>query len=292
MDDPKEDFHAPSQHATGPASGTGVENTGLFYEPKEEHTLGFTPERKYLHVGDMFIKRTLRDWELPESAIDGEISMPRQARDRILNEAATMLFIKEFSNIPVPRPIAVFDDDGAVCLFMEFIEGVGMDELTEEQREVVRQELDIHLNTLRNLRSRKIGGPRGIVIPPYRVRRRSSCDDWKLEPSESEDLIFCHNDLVQSNIIVDPESMKIRAIVDWECAGFYPAFFERRFFERRGPAFALDGEDDDTEKLIDFLDSRQMTKSLDGSEEAEEAEEAEDLEDSEDSDEWEKADEE
>lgn len=67
--------------------------------------------------------------------------------------------------------------------------------------------------------------------------------------------MFCHNDLSQQNVIVNPESLKILAIIDWEYAGFYPEYFDRPFYKRLGPSMALDGEEDDTEKCLDFLRS-------------------------------------
>lgn len=74
-------------------------------------------------------------------------------------------------------------------------------------------------------------------------------EHWRLRSSESEEFVSIQN------TIVDPVSLKIRAIIDWEYAGFYPAFFEREFYNRLGPSVALDGEEDDTEKLQDFLAS-------------------------------------
>ena len=59
------------------------------------------------------------------------------------------------------------------------------------------------------------------------------------------------------NVIVDPVSLKICAIIDWEYAGFYPDFFERKFYERLGPSVAMEGEADDSEKLLAFLNDRE-----------------------------------
>lgn len=70
---------------------------------------------------------------------------------------------------------------------------------------------------------------------------------------EKNDLVFCHNDLQASNVIVDPETLKIRAIIDWEYAGFYLPEFESPFYRRPGPSVALDGEVDDIEALLKVL---------------------------------------
>src|SRR4051812_38759030 len=74
-------------------------------------------------------------------------------------------------------------------------------------------------------------------------------NEWNMKPRDSEDLVFCHNDLSTHNVIVDPETLKIKAIIDWEYAGFYPAEFEGMFFRRPGASVALKGEVND-EKLL------------------------------------------
>ncbi|KAJ5172216.1 hypothetical protein N7492_004809 [Penicillium capsulatum] len=78
-------------------------------------------------------------------------------------------------------------------------------------------------------------------------------DHWARQ--SGQDYVFCHNDLSPSNIIVNPETLKINAIVDWEYAGFYPAYFEASFWTRAGPSVALDGEEDDVARLVHFLDT-------------------------------------
>lgn len=62
-------------------------------------------------------------------------------------------------------------------------------------------------------------------------------------------------DLTMPNIIVDPVTFKIRAVLDWEYAGFYPEHFDRQFYKRSGASVALDGEEDDADELLNFLNS-------------------------------------
>jgi aminoglycoside phosphotransferase (APT) family kinase protein len=218
---------------------------------------GITPERKYFHAGNSFIKRSLRPSEW-QTTWAGTVHVPRMNNEKLLNEGAALDYIRRHTNIPVPTLHACFEDDKAVILVTEYIEGVGMNELDEKQKKIVTAELEGHLKTLRGLRSSRLGGPTGIVIPPYRVTDASEKDDWTLEPSTAEDYVFCHNDLSQHNVIVDPETSKIAAIVDWEYAGFWPEWFEMRLFERVGPSVALDGEEDDTARLMEFLESHSL----------------------------------
>jgi len=71
-----------------------------------------------------------------------------------------------------------------------------------------------------------------------------------MKPRESKDLVFCHNDLSTHNVIVDPETLCVKAIIDWEYAGFFPEEFEGMFFYRPGPSVALEGEVNDEKKLL------------------------------------------
>jgi aminoglycoside phosphotransferase (APT) family kinase protein len=73
--------------------------------------------------------------------------------------------------------------------------------------------------------------------------------------SEGEDFVLCHNDLGQHNVLVDPDALKITAILYWEYAGFYPLEFEARFWLRSGTSAALEwlNEVDDCDALLKKL---------------------------------------
>ncbi|EAQ87744.1 predicted protein [Chaetomium globosum CBS 148.51] len=132
-----------------------------------------------------------------------------------------------------------------------------MADLPEHQKDVVIVELKNHLARLKTLKSNRMGGPSGIVIPPYRVLCETERDDWsQLRPSDHAEYVFCHNDCSQHNIIVNPTTLKIAAIVDWEYAGFYPEYFEFPFYLRKGPSVALGEEEDDTYAMLHFLNSQ------------------------------------
>lgn len=189
--------------------------------------------------------------------VKGIVYVPRLGKEKLQNEAASLRFIRHATNIPVPT---VYEMDGSYILIMEYIEGVSMKELPEDQKKVVRAEIEQHLATLQELKSRRLGGPSGIVLPPWRAFDCTERDIWSLRSSESDEYVFCHNDLTHHNIIVDPISLKINAIIDWEFAGFYPHYFEGYFYKRVGtettPSVALEGEPDDVSNLLDFLNSQ------------------------------------
>lgn len=231
-------------------------------EQKEHGCIAITPERKYYHLGDTFVKRNLRPKEWQQNPHTGETHIPRLGRERLLNEAAAMQFIANNTTIPTAKLHACFEDDGAVYLVMEYVEGRGMHELEEEERQVVEKELENYLQKIHEFRSNVVGGLFGIVVPPYRVQQKTDVDDWNIEPSKTDEYVLCHNDLSQQNVIVYPNSLKIRAIIDWEYAGYWPERFERLFYRRLGPSIALEDEEDDVIDMLRFLEDNAVRDTL------------------------------
>ncbi|KAF5024782.1 hypothetical protein F66182_3160 [Fusarium sp. NRRL 66182] len=223
---------------------------------QEEGWIATTFERKYYQRGGTFIKRSLRPNEF-RVGYRG-LHVPRLGKERLKNEAESLQYIRTHTDIPVPKVSCHFEDDEAYYLITEFIDGVSMSELPEERKAVVRGELDNCVAKLKDLRSCRLGGPSGIVIPPHRVLQRTTTDVWDLRASTLEEYVFCHNDLSQQNVIVDPNTLKIRAIIDWEYAGFFPARFEYPFYNRLGPSEAINNEVDDSLDLLELFHPRVM----------------------------------
>ncbi|KAK0111002.1 hypothetical protein ONS95_001382 [Cadophora gregata] len=219
-----------------------------------------TWERKYYRLGNVCIKRSLRPREF-QTDINGQLYIPRVGNERLINEAAALRFVRELTDIPVPSLICDFRDDDSHYVIMEWVEGVSMKDVPREKMPQVHAELREHLRTLHALKSRKLGGPTGIVIPPYRVSKVTTNDIWTLKDSAVEEYEFCHNDLSQQNVIVDPETFKIRAIIDWEYAGFFPGNFEKHIFLRTGHSDIMEGEVDDRLDLLKFLESQRIPHS-------------------------------
>lgn len=189
----------------------------------------------------------------------GTKHVPRLNKERLQNEAACLRFIgRVCPEIPVPRLYGAFEVNGSFLLITEYVQGVGMMRLEEGEKRVVTGELLGFLATLHSIKSNITGSPEaeGPVIPPYRAMTADDKDTWPRRTSPSgEEYVFCHNDLSQANIIVDPETLKIKAMVDWEYAGFWPEWFEMRIWERVGPSVALEkyGERDDVPALLSFF---------------------------------------
>jgi hypothetical protein len=223
-------------------------------EQKEAGCLGITHERKYYHVNNSFVKRSLRPREW-KTGWTGQTHIPHLGRERLFNEAAALDFAVSNTTIPVPKLHACFEDDEVIYLITEYIEGRGMNELKGEEKLIVGEELEKYLQQLHGLKSKDIGGPSGIIIPPYRLQEKTQVDTWNVKTAVTEEYVFCHNDLSQHNVIVSHDSLRILAIIDWEYAGYWPEKFERRFYKRLGPSVALEGEEDDAEELLHFMEN-------------------------------------
>ncbi|GJN79658.1 protein kinase-like protein [Purpureocillium lilacinum] len=216
-------------------------------------------DKKYFHVGNWFMKRTLRphEWQSPPHGAAIIASPPTTYPQRWKTDAAILDFLRQNTDIPLPRAQCTFEDDGAFYFQSEYVEGVSMKELErQEDKEVVMRELEGHVVTLRRLRSDMPGVPgESLMCAPQRVTSRrwkaNSC--WRPRGDSKGEYVFCHNDLGQHNVIVDPDTLRINAIIDWEFGGFWPEWFERPFWKRTGPSAVLQGEEDDVQRCRDWL---------------------------------------
>lgn len=135
----------------------------------------------------------------------------------------------------MPRVLDAYErDGGSFVLEMKLVKGVEMRTLKREQREIVKPRIRQCVKQLRSLRSDTLGGPSGIIWPPYGAYNlfggpTSWTQDINLKPEQP--FVFCHRDLSQSNILIDPTTLELTAIVDWECGGYYPENHELPYFE-------------------------------------------------------------
>lgn len=185
-------------------------------------------ERKYRRDYDA---STFTKIEIP-SWLDSrqKLHRPWKSKERLENEYHTLEFIARNTTIPVPHPIGLEYIDGCLALTTEWIDGVPFPDLAKEVRSESYLEDYVQENILpqlRSIRAHKSGAVTGVVLPPIRVFDYSPNVEWHPRISdEAAAYQFCHNDLAQHNFLCDEVTGKVKAVIDWEFAGFYPAPFE------------------------------------------------------------------
>lgn len=197
-----------------------------------------TFERVYYSYPDRYLKRSLAPSEYRTSK-SGRVFVPFRNRERLENEVACLKYIRAETDIPVPDLLDAYEENGSFFVWTARAEGVPLQDLKREDQLKVLPEIDRHVATLQNLRSNKTGGPSGILCPPYIVT--NECDQnttWQQVSAEDFIYVFVHGDLSGSNIMVDPVTLKITAILDWEFAGYYPREHEIPYYQRPIPSGA------------------------------------------------------
>jgi hypothetical protein len=155
--------------------------------------ISVTAERAYYYSDRFFIKRSLRPSEF-KTGYKG-LYIPRLGKERLRNKVESLRFLRSISKIPVLVIYSAFEIDNAFFLVTEFVNSTAISELSEDKKRDISVELNQHLATLHELKSQKIGGPSGIVIPPYRVIRYINNNIWPAQSSVDPEYIFYYNDL-------------------------------------------------------------------------------------------------
>jgi hypothetical protein len=179
------------------------------------------------------VKTHPNESQLIQRWLDGATVYPYWAQERLRNEAAALAFIAEKTTIPVPKG-RLYMENGILHLETNRItKGIILMDVDKDAKKAAFAAVDKQIQEdilpqLRSLRRNFIGSPDPDlpVVPPsrvYRLDRRL----WQRITSNTDEFVFCHNDLGPQNIIVDPDdNFRIVTIIDWEFAGFYPSYFE------------------------------------------------------------------
>lgn len=184
----------------------------------------------------------------------------------MLTEARTLDFIATHTTIPVPRVHHVFKCGRTMFLTMDYIPGVELDvawkEMSEQQQRDLLEELRGYINQLRALVPPRPGaieavdgtgvddpwlstiGPFDDIEPlhvslglTYVRQERLPADRYDEFESAVERCYtrgvnheystrFVHGDLAPRNILVNPKTYRIAAIIDWQASGWLPEYWE------------------------------------------------------------------
>ncbi|KAJ3496377.1 hypothetical protein NLG97_g2701 [Lecanicillium saksenae] len=175
--------------------------------------------------------------------------------ERITNEAKALALVARKTIIPIPKLIYHgFHHDGRRYLVTELVDGARLDRVGKtgclrpegqphgEARLCItcREEAyakalafveNVILPQLSSLNSTE-RGIEGFVMPPAWLAPDLTVP-WKGKkafqplPLPTPRYIFQHGDLAAHNIMIDKTTLQVKAIIDWEYAGFYPPRWER-----------------------------------------------------------------
>ncbi|GAW26202.1 putative protein kinase-like domain [Rosellinia necatrix] len=175
--------------------------------------------------------------------------------ERITNEAKALVLVHNKTTIPVPRLLEHGQlPDGRRYLVTEFIDGLTLKEIRSQGclREVGQKHTEdtpcktcsdqAHSNALdfitnivlpqfAKLKSQQRGID-GFVMPPSWLAPDAQPPwkgkkSWKTIPLETPEYVFQHGDIAAQNIILDRQNLQVKALIDWEHAGYFPPGMER-----------------------------------------------------------------
>ena len=232
-------------------------------------------ERQYTLTNSTFIKSELPTELLPTSQATGKKVRLPWSRERLKNEAATLQYIASKTTIPVPKFLDLYEENGLLHLKTERVSGISLADMlsdtdtatatkhaaaTKHVANCLRSFILPQLHELRNCTTGSID-PTLPLVPPVRITYQDERSTWSRKTSHTKDFVFYHNDLGQHNILIDPDTFEITAIIDWEYAGFYPDMFEYPLWRNHHKD---QGEDHlQVAHLVEFLDTSNSPKAAD-----------------------------
>jgi hypothetical protein len=174
--------------------------------------------------------------------------------ERILNEARALTLVSANTTIPVPKLLqhGVYPD-GRQYLTTGKIEGITLNQLSQQKCSFLGESLhdrsspcklclekgyynalafiqEIVLPQLVQLKSHQ-RDLEGFVMPPQwlaaDVRPGWKEHRWGTLPLDEAIYVFQHGDLASHNLIIDPQTLQVKALIDWEYAGYFLPGTER-----------------------------------------------------------------
>ncbi|WVQ79544.1 hypothetical protein IAT38_001643 [Cryptococcus sp. DSM 104549] len=173
------------------------------------------------------------------------------------NESLALAYLKQYTSVPVPNIVASFQDRGAFYLILEAIpDTIPALEAPPSAHDIILAQLQEYVAELHALQSTTCASFAGAPLFSPRLGfnlRTLQRAAYISDPHER--YVLCHGNLGWENVLVDPETWEVKAIVGWENAGWYPPEVEGTYWRRAGPchARASEGEVDDTDGVIDLL---------------------------------------
>ncbi|SPQ21779.1 a4c82a13-a3d1-47be-8447-19bb477f167b [Thermothielavioides terrestris] len=173
------------------------------------------------------------------------------------NEYRALELVRRHTDVPVPRPLDLVSDDKRSYLLTSAVPGchVGLriNNMSDEEVSSLVRDLRRWLEHIRSIPKRvapeyEISNAAGEGCYDFRILAGVDCPDTRgviFGPYKNEDdfnsilqcgalpdvahraghkIVFTHGDINMHNVMV--KDGKLSGIVDWECAGWYPEYWE------------------------------------------------------------------
>ena len=224
----------------------------------------YPADRHYILTSTTFTERQLYRHEFYKDFYGDLMDYISWSRERLENEKDALIFIAENTTIPVPKVLNFSVENDVASLTTSVVDGLPMNELREtlsgEDYATLVSNVSSYINDtllpqLNNLRSNTLGTVRGNFIPTRNLEHAYLPDPWeswecegygddgtdhpcireeygrKRYPwpsvtSATKDYVYSHNALYQWNILADPKTLQVTAILGWESSGFFLPGFE------------------------------------------------------------------
>ncbi|PMD12917.1 hypothetical protein NA56DRAFT_449748 [Hyaloscypha hepaticicola] len=169
--------------------------------------------------------------------------------ERIVNEAKALQLLAERTRIPIPKFIQCGqNDDGSMFLEMSRVDGIDLSEVGKKCQEpggmrhnasgkcnecknIAKANAEHFIQTillpeLAKLRSNRTGLD-GFVLPPAWMLEYDTRSHWDVKTSSREEFVFIHGDLGPDNLRIDPDTLTVKCVIDWEHSGYFPSGFQK-----------------------------------------------------------------
>ncbi|WWC62619.1 uncharacterized protein I303_105216 [Kwoniella dejecticola CBS 10117] len=171
------------------------------------------------------------------------------------NEAYAISFVRKHTSIPVPTIFAIYEDRGCFYMIQEYVEGcvTALHCQSKFHAHIARQ-LTKYVGELHRLKSTTLRCFTPDLHFPARMQStRTYLSTLKYPEDPKKRYVLCHGDLGWQNVMVDPRTGDIKAIIDWEYAGFFPVEVEGVYWKRYGAASPRGSETMDTNEISALL---------------------------------------
>lgn len=180
-----------------------------------------------------FMKRNTEPSEFEFNEFNHRLFASVNTANIIRNEKLALDYIRKHTSIPVPKVVFYLDEGSRVYLATEFVEGVELAEIEDPAgKQKAIEQVDAYVRELETHKSNKIRGfGFDICLPPCAEALEMPSTVSRFPEYDDERFVLCHGDLHDSNVIVDPKTFEVKAIIDWEYAGFYPPNVDPRRYK-------------------------------------------------------------